>query len=179
MTKLDLQIRQEQESDYKAVESVVESAFRSMKYSEQTEHLIVNRLRNSSAFVPELSLVALLDQTIIGHILISKVLVKNKDAQFEILSLAPVSVNPSFQLRGVGTALIERAHEIAKSLDYKAIVLIGHKDYYPKFGYVQSDQFGISFPFDSAAENCLVKELKTGALENISGCVQYPKEFME
>ena len=170
-------IRQESPADYHTVHQLIKDAFQSVPQSNQTEHDIVARLRNSPAFVNGLSLVAELDGVVIAHILLSKVLIKNEDSEFECLSLAPVSVTPKFQKQGVGSQLIKHAHREAKDLGYTAVVLVGHASYYPRFGYVPSIEHNITFPFDSPAVNCMVKELVPNALLNVSGEVEYPKEF--
>ena len=99
--------------------------------------------------------------------------------EINALALAPVSVLPKFQNRGIGTMLIENAHSIAKELNYELIVLLGHARYYPRFGYDQADKFGIKLPFDVPKENCMVKALTKNGLNGVNGTVVYPKEFNE
>jgi predicted N-acetyltransferase YhbS len=105
--------------------------------------------------------------------------VKIKDGknEFVSLALAPVSVLPEMQGKGVGTMLIEQAHQKARELGYKSIVLLGHEKYYPRFGYQQADTFGINLPFDVPKENCMAVELTKGGLDGVRGMVEYPKEF--
>ena len=138
---------------------------------------MVERLRNSKAFIPELSLVAELAGQIVGYILLTKIEIKNEQQVFKSLALAPVSVLPEFQNKGIGGTLILKAHEIAKSLGYESVILLGHQDYYPKFGYVQTSQFGITLPFIVPTENCMAIELESNALISVTGVVDYPKEF--
>lgn len=78
----------------------------------------------------------------------------------------------------VGKQLIEKGHDIAKELGFGAIIVLGHKDYYPKFGYEMTRRHGIILPFDAPDENCLCLELKPGALAS-GGTVNYAKEFNE
>ena len=75
--------------------------------------------------------------------------------------------------------LIKEAHEKAKELGFQSVVLVGHEKYYLKFGYKQADLFGIKLPFEVPKENCMAIELTENGLENVSGMVQYPKEFYE
>ncbi len=163
--------------DYEAVHHLIEMAFRLLDLSDHKEQFLVERLRNSNAFIPELSLVAVYKNEIIGHILLTKIKIKNEGKEFNSLALAPVSVLPKFQKKGIGSMLIENAHQIAKQMEYKSVVLLGHQNYYPKFGYVQADSFGIELPFDVPKENCMVIELVKNGLKNVSGMVEYPKEF--
>ncbi|MEL6925065.1 MAG: N-acetyltransferase, partial [Bacteroidota bacterium] len=135
--------------------------------------------RRSDAFVPELSLVAVLDDRIVGHILLTKVRIKNEVESFEALTLAPVSVWPEHQRKGIGGQLIEAAHRRAAALGYKSVVLLGHADYYPRFGYEPCSKYGVRLPFDAADENCMIVGLSANALEPLSGLVEYPKAFFE
>jgi len=159
---MDIKIRQETSTDYKAVFKLIEEAFENEALSD---------------FVPELSLVAEVDDEIAGYILLTKIKIKSEKDEFGSLALAPVAVLPKFQKKGIGGMLINKAHKIAKSLDYKSIILLGHEKYYPRFGYLPVDQFGIELPFDAPKENCMAVELIENALSGISGMVKYPKEF--
>ena len=174
---MNILIRREKKSDFNAVFIVVELAFKEMDLSDHKEQFLVERLRKSSAFIPELSLVAEVEDEIVGHILLTKIKILNGKSTFGSLALAPVSVAPKFQRRGIGGLLIKHAHEIAKDMNFKSVILLGHADYYPKFGYVQADEFGIELPFDAPKENCLAIELTKNGLKGISGTVEYPKEF--
>ena len=93
------------------------------------------------------------------------------------LAVAPLVVHPAHQRRGVGGLLLREAHRIAADLGYGTAVLLGHKDYYPRFGYRRADACGITFPFEAPAECCMVKELLPGALPTARGHVQYPPAF--
>jgi len=174
---MNITIRKEKETDFKAVFSLIETAFKQLDLSDHKEQFLVERLRKSNSFVPELSLVAEYKGEIIGHILLTKIKIKNNENEFGSLALAPISVLPEYQNKGVGGILIENAHRIAKKMNYNSIVLLGHPNYYPKFGYVRADNFGIELPYDVLKENCMVVELSKNGLKDISGIVEYPKEF--
>ena len=176
---MNLSIRQEQPGDLKDVFILIEEAFRDMEFSDHREQFLVDRLRKSNAFIPGLSLVAAIDDQIVGYILLTKVLIRNKDRERISLAMAPLAVRPDFQRRGIGSALIRKSHESAKKLHYSSITVLGHAEYYSKFGYVEAHQFGIKFPFDVPSENCMVIELFEGALKNSSGRVEYPSPFFE
>ncbi len=174
---MTLIFRKETPADYKFVEKIIEEAFANEAYSDQTEHLLVARLRNSDAFIPELSMVAEVNGEIVGHILLTKITIKNAEITSASLALAPVSVKPAFQKQGIGGMLIEEAHRIARPLGYRSIVLLGHAGYYPRFGYRKGSDFGISLPFEVPDENCMVLELVEGGLEGVRGEVVYSEEF--
>lgn len=174
-----MNIRQETPADYPAVFNLIEEAFRNMEISNHQEQFFVERLRKSDAFIPELSLVALLNDKIVGHIVLSKINIKNDENEFHTLMLAPVSVLPEFQHRGIGSQLIIEAHKKAIELGFTSVILVGHEDYYPRFGYKKAVAFGIKQPFDVPEENNLAVELVENGLRGVSGTVDYPKYFFE
>lgn len=133
----------------------------------------------SSSFIPELSLVAEMEGNIVGHLLLTKIKIRDGDEQWNSLALAPVSVLPEFQGKGIGGMLIEYAHHKARELGYESVVVVGHEKYYPKFGYQRADKFGIRAPFDVPPENCMVVELSEKSLARVHGVVEYAKEFYE
>ena len=171
-------IRKEEEKDYKQVFQLTEEAFRDMEHSDHQEHFLVENLRKSEAFIPELSLVAEDENgRIAGHILFTKIKIVNDLASSESLALAPVSVKPEFQNQGLGGKLILEGHRIARELGYQSVILIGHEKYYPRFGYEKTSNFGISFPFEIPEENGMALELVKDGLKDKKGMVKYPKEF--
>ena len=172
-------IRQEKETDYNEVFSLTELAFRSLEISDHTEQFLVERLRKSDAFIPELSLVAEMDNKIVGYILLTKLIIRTDNAEIPSLSLAPISVHPDFQRKGIGGMLINKVHFIARELGFQSVILVGHPDYYPRFGYRKASEFGVSFPFDAPDDACMAMELSENALKNANGVVEYPKEFWE
>ena len=176
-TQIGITIRQEKPDDFNEVFSLIEKAFKPIQLSDHKEQFLVERLRKSSAFVPELSMVAEAANKIVGHILLTKIKIRNGQNEFDSLALAPVSVLPEIQGAGVGKMLIIQAHKEARALGYKSIVLLGHDKYYPKFGYELAENFGIKLPFDVPKENCMAIELTKGGLNGVRGVVEYPKEF--
>lgn len=172
-------IRIEQSQDYQVVENIVRLAFESEEMSDHREHLLVQRLRQSKDFVPELSLVCEVEGEVVGHILFTKIKIVSSTTVFESLALAPVSVLPAYQNQGIGGALITEGHKQAKELGYTSVVVLGHGAYYPKFGYQRASIYGIRLPFDVPDENSMVIELVPHTLDEVSGIVEYPKEFME
>ena len=154
-----MEIRKENKEDFKKVFDVIEAAFNDAEFTDHQEQFLVERLRTSEAFIPELSLVAEVDGQIVGHILLTKLKIKNGTTEFDSLALAPVSVLPAYQGKGIGGELIVEAHRRAAELGHRSVVLLGHEKYYPRFGYKQADQFGIELPFEVPKENCMAIEL--------------------
>ncbi|KKI92868.1 GCN5 family acetyltransferase [Bacillus sp. SA1-12] len=178
---MNLIIRQEKAEDYEIVKSVVKLAFAAAEHSDKKEHKLVSRIRKSIAFIPELSLVAS-DKDhnrILGHILLSKINICNDDQIVESLSLAPVSVLPEYQNKGIGRLLITEALKKAKELGYSSVVVLGHPEYYPKFGFKKASIWGIKAPFEVPDEAFMAIELSDHALFKASGVVEYPSVFFE
>lgn len=175
---MNITIRQERSKDYKVTEEVVQSAFANMELSDKNEHELVSRIRKSDAFIPELSLVAI-DNEIVGHILLSKIKILNDIQIVESLALAPISVLPEYQNKGIGGHLILEALKRAKKLEYESVVVLGHPEYYPKFGFKKASLWGIKAPFEVPEEVFLALELRENALNNVSGVVKYSNAFFE
>ncbi|WP_088293407.1 GNAT family N-acetyltransferase [Bacillus mycoides] len=171
-------IRQEQQNDYSKTEEVVKEAFLNEEFSDKTEHELVSRIRECDGFVPELSIVAV-DEEIVGHIMLSKITIEQDGATVDSLALAPVSVAPSHQKKGIGGKLIVAALEKAKELGYESVVVLGHPEYYPKFGFKKASDWNIKAPFEVPDEVFMVMELRENALQGVEGIVQYSSAFAE
>ena len=165
-------IRQEEIKDYKIVYSGIKKAFSCAQHTDGNEHNLVDALRSSKAFIPELSLVAEINGKIVGHIMFTKANIDNN----VVLALAPLSVLPEYQKKGVGTALIKEGHKIAKKLGYGYSIVLGSEKYYSKTGYLPANRFGIKPSFDVPEENFMVYKINKDAF-NIHGIVKYAKEF--
>ena len=138
-----LTIRQENKNDYEEVYNVIKTAFGTAEHSDGNEQDLVVALRKSDNFIPELSLVAVMDNKIVGYILFTKI----KIGKQEELALAPLGVLPEYQKQGIGSVLIQEGHKKAKELGYHYSVVLGSEKYYPKFGYIPAKEYGIVAPF--------------------------------
>ena len=165
-------IRQERKEDYKEVYELIREAFASAEHADGNEQDLTEALRKGNAFIPELSLVAEIDGKLAGHILFTKANIGEK----EVLVLAPLSVRPQYQRQGVGTALMEKGHKIAKDLGYGYVLVLGSEKYYPRAGYVPAEVFGISVPEGIPSANFMALKLREDA-GPVKGSVIYPKEF--
>ncbi|WP_339795775.1 N-acetyltransferase [Paenibacillus sp. FSL R5-0744] len=172
---MNIIIRQEKAQDINEVYHVVQKSFENAEHSDHDEHNLVNRLRSSTKFIPELSLVAEYENKIVGHILFTEILVGDQT----LVALAPVAVLPEMQSKGIGKLLITEGHKIATQLGYKGSVVLGHDKYYPKFGYKKASQFGIEAPFEVSDDNFMAVELIDDGLSDVHGVVKYAKEFFE
>lgn len=176
---MEIYIRKENVKDNNEIYSLVKKAFESAEHSNGDEQNLVNRLRNSENYIPELSLVALVDGIIVGHIMFTKIFITNEDRKYESLALAPLSVLPKYQSKGIGSRLINEGLKIAKDLGYNSVVVIGIEQYYPRFGFEEASNFGIKVPFEVPSENFMVIELVKNSLKDVHGTVVYAKEFFE
>lgn len=166
-------------ADTGAVAAAVQRAYERVPFSNHREHLMIERLRASRAFVPELSLVAEISGEIVGHLLLTRITVRDGDKSAVSLSLAPLSVVPEFQRQGVGKALIEEAHRRARRLGFRSVIVVGIAGYYSRFGYVPLDRYPIRVPFEVRAENCAIIALCDDGLAGLSGTIEYAPEWME
>ncbi|SFP36120.1 GNAT family N-acetyltransferase [Salibacterium halotolerans] len=178
---MNITIRQETPADYRATETLVNRTFGDAVYSDPTEHVLVENLRESEAFIPELSLVALdSGWHIVGHILLSRITIENNGSAVNSLALAPVSVAPERQNQGIGTQLMRDALKRAGELGFSSVVVLGHPEYYAKFGFERADHWNIQAPFKVPPEAFMVLELTAHTLDKVQGgIVQYSWPFME
>lgn len=164
-------IRQETCNDYEEVYKLITEAFANAEHADGKEQDLVVNLRKGNAFIPALSLVAD-DGVLAGHILFTRAKVGND----EVLVLAPLSVKPQYQKKGVGTALMMEGHKIAKELGYEYSLVLGSETYYPRVGYVPAQQMGIEVPEGIPSENFMAMQLRADS-KAISGVVTYADEF--
>lgn len=167
-----MNIRKEEPEDYRAIYTVVKKAFDSAEHADGNEQDLVNALRESGAYIPELSLLAEESGEVIGHIMFTRARV----GENIVLALAPLSVLPEYQRKGIGMALIKEGHRIAKDLGYGYSVVLGSEKYYPKAGYAPADIWGIFPPFDAPRENFMACKINENS-PKVNGTIQYAKEF--
>ena len=166
-------IRPEKICDYPQICQVITEAFKTAEHSDGNEAEPVNNLRKSPSFIPELSLVAVVNDNIVGHILFTKAFVGTTP----VLALAPLSVLPLYQNRGIGLALIKKGHETAKKLGYKFSVVLGYAGYYSKSGYIPASRYGITAPFETADENFMAICFDDEAPVRLNGTMTYDAAF--
>ena len=167
-------IEPETKNDYKQITRLLVAAFNG-----DAEAKLVEKLRKTPAYVSNLSLVAKYENIIIGHVLLYPIKINNGKEKCNSLSLAPISVIPTFQRKGIGRRLIKKGLEEAQKLGFKSVIVVGHSKYYPRFGFKKASNYGISAPFDVPDEAFFVIELEKNGLKNCAGTVEYPREFME
>ena len=146
---MNILIRLEEVKDYRRVEEITRLAFSYPGRIERGqigcpyEHWMVNELRKRDG-VTDLSLVAVVDGMVVGHIICSKAEVRTDKGVTPVLNFGPISVLPDMQRKGIGKALITNMIEKATQLGYGAILFFGRPEYYPRFGFKEASEFGIA-----------------------------------
>jgi putative acetyltransferase len=166
-------VRPEAADDARAIDVVHISAF-----AGEAEARLISALRESSSYNRELSLVAELNGRIVGHVLLSRALLRTEGDEKNVLVLGPMSVVPSQSHRGIGSELIRASVNLAREKGYGAIIVTGHPQYYQRFGFAPAKEFQVScnLPAPDDAVTCM--EIAGGILAG-GGHVEYPEPFME
>ena len=166
-------IRRSRKTDCPAVTDLINRAFMGKQH---IEYLSLTEMCGSGHFSPELSLVGEIDnQKIVGHIYLIEITIGHT---FPSLGLVQVAVAPEFQGLGIGSMLVENAHQVAKEMGYGSIISLGGRQFLLKFGYKTLCNFGINFPCCTIKEECLAIELYPGALMKTRGKVEFPMEYI-
>jgi putative acetyltransferase len=166
-----LVIREEIPADHDAIREVNRQAFNG-----DAEATLVDRLRASGAVI--VSLVAVQNGEVVGHILFSDLPIDyGATATIHAVSLAPMAVAPKFQRRGIGSALVQRGLELCRERGKSIVVVLGHPEYYPRFGFSAELAKPLESPYSGLAAAWMALELVPGALDGIKGTVRYPEAF--
>jgi putative acetyltransferase len=171
---LNYSIRSETKADYEGIREVNFLAFG----HKENEAKLVEAIRNSPFFIPELSIVAVNDSLeVIGHILFSEITLETEKGPISTLGLAPMSVKTGYQHKGIGSNLVVKGIDACKNLGYKHVIVLGHPQFYPRFGFIPAESFGITSPFPVPSDVFMVLELESGSLNGLQGKVKYPPAF--
>ncbi len=168
-----MEIRYEQAGDQDAIHTVQSEAF-----GQPNEAELVENLRASGKAL--LSMVAVLEEKIVGHVLFSLVHVrnmKNEGEEFEAVGLAPVAVLPGYQREGIGSQLIREALAELRKTGHELVFVLGHPEYYPRFGFVSTAKYDIGCEYNVSPEVFMVLELQQGAIAGRTGVVYFAEEF--
>lgn len=167
-----LAIRPETPEDQASIHYVNQEAF-----SRNQEADLVDKLRKRGVLT--ISLVAVQENTIVGHIAFSPVEIASEKSSFGALTLAPVAILPAHQNKGIGSQLVRTGLEECRRLGHEIVVLAGHPNYYPRFGFVRAYAKGIECEFEVPDEAWMIAELQQGALAGRQGKVRFQPEFRE
>lgn len=164
-----MRVRSEESRDRAAVHALNTAAF-----GRPAEADLVDVLRDTTS--PLVTLVADIGNTIVGHILFSPVLLMEYE-HLRIMGLGPMAVAPGHQRRGIGSALVRAGLRQCAQLGCQAVVVLGHPEYYPRFGFVPAVQYGIRCEYEVPDDVFMVIELEPGVLLGVSGIAHYDKAF--
>jgi putative acetyltransferase len=169
----DIKIREEIFKDIDAIRTINEQAF-----GQPQEANIVDKLRANCDGL--LSLVALQDEKIIGHILFSPVTIEGHHGFLEGMGLAPMAVLSEFQRQGVGSMLIRAGIEILKKSGCPFIIVLGHPEYYPRFGFEPASRYRIRSQWEGVPDHAfMILWLEKSRMNHVSGVAKYRDEFNE
>ncbi len=165
-----MEIRAERPEDVGAIRKIHVAAF-----GQESEADLVDQLRGVAS---TLSFVAVESGQVVGHIFFSPVNLEGEsDTDLPMLGLAPLAVLPDYQRQGIGSLLIQHGLQECDRLGFKAIVVLGHPTYYPRFGFTPAKQKGLTCEFSVPDEAFMVLELESGALDRYTGTVKYRPAF--
>ncbi len=168
--KEDLEIREETEEDYHAVELMTQHAFWNKHHLGCNEHYLVHKMRQHEDFLPELSRVAVKDGRIIGYIMYSRARIIDKEnSAHEVITFGPLCVDPKWQGCGVGELLFQETRKLAEESGHKGIIIFGEPDYYPRLGFKTCNHFGITTSDGKNFDPFMGFELFEGSLQGITG----------
>jgi putative acetyltransferase len=165
-------IRREQPQDVKAIREVNLLAF-----GQPQEADVVDKLRQNCPDL--LSLVALVDDRVVGHILFSPATIQGREGTLHGMGLAPMSVLPEYQRQGIGSELVRTGIAELKNGRCPFVIVLGHAEYYPRFGFERASAHGISSEWDVPDEAFMILVLDEPEMRGISGMARYQPEFAE
>jgi putative acetyltransferase len=166
-------IRQETREDIKGIHALNELAF-----GQPLEADIVDKLRNNCDDL--LSLVATENEKIVGHILFSPAEIEGPNGVLKGMGLAPMAVLPDMQRQGIGILLIDKSIEELKKLRCPFILVLGHHEYYPRFGFERASLYGIKCQWDGIPDEAfMILWLDRSKAGQVSGLAKYREEFNE
>ena len=168
---MNVQIRPETEADRTAVFGINAAVFPT-----DAEARLVDSLRASAD--PLVSLVAVEDEDVVGHIMFTPVTLAPFD-DLRLMGLAPMAVSPSVQRTGIGTELVKAGLQRCGELGVGAVAVLGHPEYYPRFGFLPSTQWGIKSEYDVPEDGFMLFELSADYLRDRHGIISYHKAFAD
>lgn len=165
----DFTIRAASPADLGALLDAERAAFGEPEEADLTAALIAG-----AGFVPELNLIALERDRVVGHILFTRA----RAGETSAVLLAPLAVVPEHQRSGVGSALATRGLEVARALGYEIALVLGHPEYYPRFGFQPALPLGIAAPYPIDPPGAwMAMELVPGAFGRAVGVVEVAEEL--
>ena len=178
MREKNLIIRLETKDDYRAVESLTREAFWNVYRPGCMEHYVLHCLRDDPAFVPELDFVMELNGELIGQVIYVWSEIDCDDGRtLPIMTFGPIGIAPAYKWKGYGKRLLDHSMEKAEEMGAGALAITGNIDFYGKSGFVPAKTKSVRYADDPEADYFLIKELKPGFLDGISGTYKDPDGY--
>ncbi|MFO7897218.1 MAG: N-acetyltransferase [Candidatus Cloacimonadales bacterium] len=174
---MQIEIRLANPQDYREIELLTRAAFWDIYAPGCDEHLLVHKLHQDPDYIPQLDFVAISADKIVGHIIYSKSQVVSDDKEQATITFGPLSVDPDFQGRGIGSLLVRHSLQIAQNLGYQAVIIFGDPQYYSRFGFVNAQKFGISTAEGENMPDFMALELIPQSLSQTKGKFYLSKIF--
>lgn len=179
--KIDLRgvlIRKEKPGDYREVEKMIRSAFWNVYKPGCDEHYLTKILRTHEDFLPDLTRIAVCDNKIVGAIFYAKSQIACLNGKHSVITFGPLGVHPNYQRQGIGELLIRETVELAKKSGFKAIIIYGEPDYYPRFGFRRCKEFEIAQPDGTYLDAMMAYELEPGFLKDKKGLFEVSAVYL-
>lgn len=171
---MNINIRHEDEKDFRKVEEVTREAFYNLYFPGCNEHLVVHNIRNHKDYIKELSYIIEVDGEIVGSIFYTHSKIVGWDGiETKTISFGPVSIHHKYHRMGLGRKLIMHSIEEAKKLGYNAILTLGYPYHYEPYGFLGGKKYGVAMPDGKFYKGLLVLPLYDNALKNISGYAEF------
>ncbi|KPJ61701.1 MAG: hypothetical protein AMJ46_00140 [Latescibacteria bacterium DG_63] len=167
-----MEIRKEEPDDVDSIRELNQEAFGQAQEAE-----IVDKLRENCSDL--LSLVAVVENQVVGHILFSPALIEGEDRTLRGMALAPMAVLPDYQRQGIGSALVRDGITRLADTPCPFVIVLGHAEYYPRFGFEPAGRHGIRSEWDVPDEVFMILVLDTARVGGLSGTARYRSEFSD
>ncbi len=166
-----IRARAETPDDYVQIRQVNDLAFGC-----PDEGGIVEQIRAQGTDI--ISLVAIVDEKIVGHILFSPVVLESGEKSIEGMGLAPMAVLPEYQRKGIGSTLVERGLRKLRERKCPFVIVVGHIEYYPRFGFEPASKFGLECQWDNVPDEAFMAiVMDESVMKDAKGVARYMDEF--
>ncbi len=166
-----IRVREETPADYDQIRQVNDLAFEC-----PDEGKIVDQIRASQEEI--ISLVALVDEKVVGHILFSPAVINRNQKPITGMGLAPMAVLPEYQNKGIGTTLVKEGLQKLRESNCPFVIVVGHAEYYPRFGFERASKHGLQCQYDGTPDEAfMVIIMDQAVMKHAKGVAEYMKEF--
>jgi predicted N-acetyltransferase YhbS len=169
LNKNSVTYHQETSKDYYESEHMTQRAFWNKYFPGCDEHYLVHKLREHKDYIPELTLVAVHNEKIVGLVMYAHSKIINEKEEYPCITFGPLAVDPLYQNQGIGRELLKRSFDIARSMGFSRVVILGEPNYYPKLGFNTCDKIGVTTSDGENFPAFMYYELVPGAFSGVKG----------